>query len=280
LDLPLPEIEAWYKYVKREGGTIYAESFIPRLRGGQGAHLWGAAAPLYDPAGRPCGAIEVIRDVTEQKRVENALHESHSFLEKAQEVAHLGSWSSSLSAEQSLVWSSEIYRIFGLTEGEFDGKVASFYALVHPEDRDDVYQTSRQAIAQGAAYDTEHRIVRPDGTVRWVHEKAEVVRDPSGQPIRLVGIVQDITERRRAEEARRESERKYRELVEHANSIILRWARDGRILFLNEFGQRFFGYTEAEICGRHVMGTLVPETESGGRDLSSLMDEICADPAA
>ncbi|MBI5895358.1 MAG: PAS domain S-box protein [Desulfobacterales bacterium] len=80
--------------------------------------------------------------------------------------------------------------------------------------------------------------------------------------------------------ALRDSERKYRELLEHANSIILHWKGDGCITFLNEFGQRFFGYTQEEILGRHVMGTIVPETESDGRDLRSLMDQIRADPAA
>jgi PAS domain S-box-containing protein len=76
----------------------------------------------------------------------------------------------------------------------------------------------------------------------------------------------------------RESERKYRELVMLANSIILRWSRDGRIIFLNEFGQRFFGYTETEILGRHVLGTIVPENETAGRNLRQLMEEILADP--
>lgn len=151
LDMPLPEVEANYKYVVRMGDTVYAESFIQRLNGGQGAHLWGTAAPLFDREGRRSGAIEVIRDITAQKHAELAL---------------------------------------------------------------------------------------------------------------------------------RESERKYRELVENANSIILRWTRDGRISFLNEFGLRFFGYTEDEILGRHVIGTIVPETESGGRDLKPLMDEICKDPVA
>ena len=80
--------------------------------------------------------------------------------------------------------------------------------------------------------------------------------------------------------ALRESERMYRELVESANSIILRWTREGKILFLNGFGQRFFGYTEAELRGRHVMGTIVPEAEGSGRDLKRLMDEICRDTAA
>jgi PAS domain S-box-containing protein len=90
----------------------------------------------------------------------------------------------------------------------------------------------------------------------------------------------EACERKRAGEALYESERKYRELLEHANSIILHWTRDGRITFLNEFGQRFFGYSEAEILGQHVVGTIVPETERNGRDLRPLMDQICADPAA
>ncbi len=85
-------------------------------------------------------------------------------------------------------------------------------------------------------------------------------------------------DRRRGEVALHESERKYRELVQHANSIILRWTREGHITFLNEYGQSFFGYPEAEILGRHVVGTIVPESEGSNRDLRPLMDEICADP--
>ena len=96
----------------------------------------------------------------------------------------------------------------------------------------------------------------------------------------IQGFHQDITERKRAEDDLRRSERKYRELVEHANSIILHWTSDGRITFLNEYGQNFFGYSESEIIGRHVMDTLVPESDSTGVDLRHLMDEICANPQA
>jgi PAS domain S-box-containing protein len=85
-------------------------------------------------------------------------------------------------------------------------------------------------------------------------------------------------ERDRALAGLRESEQKYRELVMLANSIILRWSRDGRITFLNEFGQRFFGYAESEILGRHVVGTIVPETESTGRDLRPLLSQMSAEP--
>ena len=90
----------------------------------------------------------------------------------------------------------------------------------------------------------------------------------------------DVSEVRREAVALQLSARKYRDLVEHANSIILRWTREGQIAFLNKFGQRFFGYSEAEILGRHVVGTIVPEIESTGRDLRPLMDQILEDPPA
>lgn len=79
-------------------------------------------------------------------------------------------------------------------------------------------------------------------------------------------------------EALRKSEARYRELLENANSIILRWSRDGLITYFNEYAQKFFGYTEEEIIGKHVMDTIVPENESTGRDLSPLMDDICNNP--
>ena len=79
-------------------------------------------------------------------------------------------------------------------------------------------------------------------------------------------------------EALRKSEERYRELVEHANSIILRWDKNGEVTFFNEYAQKFFGFTEQEIIGKHVIGTIVPESESTGRDLRPLMQHICNHP--
>jgi PAS domain S-box-containing protein len=92
--------------------------------------------------------------------------------------------------------------------------------------------------------------------------------------------IDDRAEKVRAEEALRVSEAKYRELVENANSIILRWLPDGTITFMNEFGLRFFGYREAELLGRRLVGSIVPEREDEGRDLRPLMDEIGRNPTA
>jgi PAS domain S-box-containing protein len=96
---------------------------------------------------------------------------------------------------------------------------------------------------------------------------------------KLVVFAADITERKLARQALEKSERKYRELVDEAATIILRWDIKGNVTFFNEYAQKFFGFPEDEILGKNVVGTIVPETEFTGRDLALLMEEICKDPA-
>jgi PAS domain S-box-containing protein len=119
--------------------------------------------------------------------------------------------------------------------------------------------------------------IRKDGTKFPGEVSTALFKDDTGTP-RTSMIIRDVTDREESERRLAENERKYRELVEHANSIILRWTRDGRITFLNEFGLRFFGYSAGEIIGQPVMGTIVPSTESDGRDLRHLMEQIQSDP--
>lgn len=128
----------------------------------------------------------------------------------------------------------------------------------------------------GEAYNT--RLRGGQGLYLW--GTAAPLFDQDGRRSGAIQVVRDLTEHRRLEAALGESEGKYRELVEHANSIILRWNSQGCITFLNEYGLRFFGFTAEEIFGRHVMGTIVPCSESGGRDLEQLMQQICINPEA
>jgi PAS domain S-box-containing protein len=136
-----------------------------------------------------------------------------------------------------------------------------------------------ELLEAGAMNNYEVLAQKKDGTPLWVSLNAVIQKDRSGNRASVLGIVEDISDRKKAEEALRASEAKYRELVQNANSIILRWNRKGAVTFLNEFGQNFFGYSAEEIVGRHVVGTIVPETETGGRDLRPLMQEICANPS-
>ncbi len=122
------------------------------------------------------------------------LRRSERNLAEAQRIAHIGSWEWDL-ATDTAQRSEEIYRIVGVEPGAFPGTTEAFLAWVHPDDRARVRAAERATIRNGGRHDVEFRIVRPDGSVRIVHEQGELVRDPSGVATRLVGTVQDITER-------------------------------------------------------------------------------------
>ena len=157
--------------------------------------------------GRIVGRVVSVRDIGPAVRAEEALEQHRGFLEKAQEVGHIGSWVAELDGSDRLAWSAETHRIFGVPVGGFEGSSTAFFAFVHPDDRAAVRAASEGASAGGRPYDVEHRVVRPDGTVRWVHEKAAILRDAHKGPVRMVGTVQDITERRQLEDQLRQSQK-------------------------------------------------------------------------
>lgn len=140
----------------------------------------------------------VVRDITERKRAERAARTSQEALAKAQEIAHLGSWDWNIVTDE-LAWSDEIYRIFGLMPQEFGATYGAFLERVHPEDRAAVQAAVDVALATQKPYSIEHRVVRPDGVERIVHERGDVTVGPDGEPVRMVGTVQDITDRKEAE---------------------------------------------------------------------------------
>ena len=176
-----------------------------------------------------------------------------------------------------LMFNSGACRAVGKPREEVLGKDDA--ALFSPEDARQVMEGDRHVL-ESAITQTYEELVSIGGVLHTFLSTKGPIRDQQGKIIGLFGIARDITDRKQYEERLRESERKYRELVECANSIILRWGHDGKVIYLNEFGQRFFGYAEAEICGRHVIGTIVPETDLRGMNMSTLMDQICSNPAA
>ncbi|RJP32604.1 MAG: PAS domain S-box protein [Candidatus Omnitrophota bacterium] len=163
-------------------------------------------SPMHDADGHFIGSVHVARDITERKKAEKELQESHALVEKAQKVAHIGFWNADL-INNTLTWSDEIYKIFGIDPSAFDKKRETFYLYVHPDDRVLVRNSLDKAIRNHEPYSVEHRILQPDQQVRWINEHAEIVRDENDDPIQLVGMVQDITERKLLEEQLRQSQK-------------------------------------------------------------------------
>jgi PAS domain S-box-containing protein len=141
---------------------------------------------------------------SEHRKTQAALRESEERLSRAQEIAHLGSWELDLAADE-LTWSDEVYRIFGLQPQEFGATYEAFLEHVHPDDRAAVDAAYTGSVREGKdSYEIEHRVLRKNtGEIRWVQERCQHVRDAKGRIVRSLGMVLDITERKRAEEALR-----------------------------------------------------------------------------
>lgn len=133
------------------------------------------------------------------------LGETMESLDRAQRIAQMGNWDWQI-GENRLFWSDGIYRLFGLGRAEFDASYEAFLARVHPEDQAAVDAALRHAVKTGSPYAIDHRIVRPDGGIRVVHKQAEVLLDEQGRPARMIGTVQDITERKQAEQTLRDKD--------------------------------------------------------------------------
>lgn len=193
-----------------------------------------------------------------RKKAEVALRASEASLSRAQSIAHIGSWDWNIKTNE-LFWSDEIYRIFGLTPKEFEGTYEAFLNTIHPEDRKFVEKSVDDTLKGGDPYSIDHRIILPDGSERIVHEMAETTFDTRGDAIRMIGVVQDITERKKDEEKTRLLQEHLRQQIKVMPIAMIVWDKDFRVKSWNPAATNIFGFTEKEALGKHSYDLIVPK---------------------
>ena len=169
--------------------------------------------PRFNKEGQVIGIVGISHDITERKKAEEALHKSQTELNRAQIIAHIGSWTWDIIADE-VRWSDESYRIYGLAPGEVEPSYGLFLSFIVPEDRERVDKEVREAIDVGKKYNITYNIIRPDGIHRIVTSENDFITDDSGKVVKIYGTNQDVTELKKAEERAQELLDNERQLTE------------------------------------------------------------------
>ncbi|MBF0165486.1 MAG: diguanylate cyclase, partial [Magnetococcales bacterium] len=209
-------------------------------------------------------ALRAWRDLKTIEHLVTTLRQEQESLARAQRIAHLGNWEWEI-ASDLMHCSEEARRIAGLPRDQaVQGVLATFLAITHPEDRPLVERTIRQALSDQVAFEFDHRVTRPDGSVRWIHEMGEVVTGEQGEPMRMVGTMHDLTEQREAENRLKIAATVFEGAMEEAESRMLLTAkvfenategvmvtdRHGNILSVNPAFGVITGYETGEVMGK------------------------------
>ena len=197
---------------------------------------------------RECLIVAVI-DITHRKKAETALDESRVRLAEAQEMAKMGRWDY-YHKENALFWSDSIFSIFGLEKTEKSITYETYLESVHPEDREKVNLKWKESLYRQSRFQVEHRIITPQGDLKWMNESCHTEFDETGNPIHTVGIVQDITDLVKTEKALRKSEERYKGIINSQHDIVVRLDTQNRFTFVNETYCKTFGKTKEELLGR------------------------------
>ena len=258
-----PLIVSAFARMVREGSRDMFLEF--RVRHADGSIRWIESAAtnlLDDPSVR--SIVGNYRDITARKLDEEAVRDSRNLLEEAQAIAHVGSWTLRLGTNQKVAWSPEARRIFGLQPDTMMSDEA-WVDCVHPEDRELVIRAYQDAIEHDTPYDFDYRILLPDGSLRWAHGRAAVERDAQGRATRVLGSVQDITDRYVAIAALRASEERYRVIIETTSEGV--WLSDAeyRTTYVNQRMAEMLGHPREEMIGEAIWGFLTPEGAATAR---------------
>lgn len=269
-----PATVARYPMIQREGNNLFSEITIPHFNAGLGAALWFTASPLYNTRGEVIGAIESIREITERKKVLEALNESERRFRELADLLPQVIYETDTAG--TVTYANRLaFKVFGYTEKDL-GRGIPALTMIAPEDRERAGLALQQVMDKGTPLEKtrEYRAIRRDGSTFPVSIfSSPVVRE--GAIVGVRGIIVDITDRIKAEEQVRESEQNYRALFETATEGIL-IAQGDRLVLVNPALVRLLGYTEDEITSRPFTDFVHPDDRAlvMSRHLQRMKGEI------
>ncbi|MCC7409907.1 MAG: PAS domain-containing protein [Phycisphaeraceae bacterium] len=245
-----------------------------RLHRADGAWCWVRLRAASVEQGDQKRWVGCAVDVDDHRRTQEILGASQQWLDLVLDASRIGFWDWDIRRGQRVYFSHGYKQMLGYEPGEIeDTWLSGWHTLVHPDDVAEEERSARAHMAgQTSYYDAQYRMRHKDGRWRWVHARGRIIlRDASGEPLRWVGVHTDITEIRQAEQALRQSERRYRSVVQCQTEMICRFLPDTTLTFVNEAYARFFGRRPDQLVGRSFL-MLVPEQEHDGirRHLRSL----------
>ncbi|WNG29691.1 PAS domain-containing protein [Cystobacter fuscus] len=228
--------------------------------------------PLQDARGQVDAVLLFAVEVTEQvgarraaeealsqrQRAETALRENEAYLRRTLKASDVGSWEADLRTRR-VVWSPQAEAMSGMAPHSFPGTVDAFLALVHPEDREPLAQRLAPSSNDPGEFRLEYRVLRADGGIRWHENRGRLLFDDAGQPVKLAGVLLDITPRKLAEQSQRESENRFRILAETLPQLIWMSRADGAAEYFNPRWYEYTGQTPEQARGDGWMRALHPD---------------------
>src|SRR3990170_6594318 len=214
---------------------------------------------LTDEGGHITGTLSSGEDMTERKRAEEALLVKEHLLSESQRIAHVGTWLYDMTGR--ITWSDETYRIFGVSSDTFTPNAESFLNLIHPDDRPAMQAWINACLAEEKPGELEFRTITPDGTVRFISGRGELMYDAVKRPTHMAGTAQDITERKQAEKSLQLSRERHlntlETMLEGCQIIDFDW----RYIYVNNAAARHGLKRKEELLG-HKMADLYPGIEN------------------
>jgi PAS domain S-box-containing protein len=244
--------------IRQNEGKAYNGHTALIERGGLERPVDISISPIRDVKGGSIGAVFVFRDVSEKRKAEKALRTSEANLAKAQAIGHMGNWEWDLRTG-TMQWSSEVWHILGMDSENGKSAPDLFLSSIHPDDRPLVVKQFEDIPLDRKYSSFDFRISQRDGSVRYVHDEAEYTRDEAGTVVKVFGTLQDVTERKLAEEALKVSEERFFNVTNSTLDAIISVNDAGSIVFWNKAAERIFGHSKYEAIGKQASMIMLPE---------------------